>query len=248
MSTSPNSDLVLEGQNDHKNENPCGIFSIELGVFKTPNILFPDFTKHRLTVFDWDDTLLCSSYIEQNGWNNTREHISNEQKESLQRLEEIVCKCLDKALFYSDVVIITNSDHGWVEISSNIFMPKVWNLISNKKISTISAKTLYQSVLPYERWKYETMNIAINNFVSKNPGEHTKHFISFGDTVNDRNAARNAGFNHNNILTKTVVFSGRANPKILHSQLAMIEREMDRLYEHNGHLDLQIVLSPIKEM
>ena len=39
----------------------------------------------------------------------------------------------------SKVVIITNAKHGWVEYTSNIFLPKVYQLIK-KYIPVISAR------------------------------------------------------------------------------------------------------------
>ena len=49
----------------------------------------------------------------------------------------ILSTCMNKG----DVTIITNAAKGWVEYSSEKFMPKTFEFINKRKISIISARS-----------------------------------------------------------------------------------------------------------
>lgn len=96
-------------------------------------------------VFDWDDTLLSSSWLANN--NLTLEtDIPSEYAEQLRELEKSVSLVLERALVCGRVIIITNSDFGWVELSCRKFIPSILPLIYRIKI--ISARSIYQLMFP----------------------------------------------------------------------------------------------------
>jgi hypothetical protein len=64
-------------------------------------------------------------------------------------------KILDQCLNKGDISIITNAAKGWVEYSSQKFLPKTFNFIITSKIPIISARSEYGEEFPNEikKWK-----------------------------------------------------------------------------------------------
>jgi len=71
--------------------------------------------KHQtVIIFDWDDTLLCTSYL------NLRQdqNLSGTTERHLREIEGAARKLLELAMTLGHTFIITNAMNGWVEYSS----------------------------------------------------------------------------------------------------------------------------------
>jgi hypothetical protein len=78
-------------------------------------------TSQTVTIFDWDDTLLCTSHLEM----VQRQYgaIPSQVREQLASLERICKTLLTEASKVGKCVIITNASDGWVEHSASLCMP-----------------------------------------------------------------------------------------------------------------------------
>jgi hypothetical protein len=78
-------------------------------------------TSQTVTIFDWDDTLLCTSHLEmvQRQYGS----IPSQVREQLSSLERIVQTLLRESSKTGKVFIITNASEGWVQHSSSLCMP-----------------------------------------------------------------------------------------------------------------------------
>ena len=79
--------------------------------------------------------------------------------------DSYVCKILSMCMAKGDVTIITNAVKGWVEYSSQKFLPKTHEYIHKEKISIISARSEYGDEFPNEikKWKvsaFQKLNSA----------------------------------------------------------------------------------------
>lgn len=92
-------------------------------------------------IFDWDDTLLCTTFLNPNGY-ATNDPVPNSFIGFLLKLEKVVIEILTESLKHGKVFIITNAAEGWVEFSSKKYMPKVYKLLP--KISVVSARSKYE--------------------------------------------------------------------------------------------------------
>jgi hypothetical protein len=98
---------------------------------------------HRICVLDWDDTLVCSTWLKQIEA-TLGESAIEAIRSSLSTLENLVCGLIDTILQLDyRLYIVTNSETGWVEMSSERFMPTVLTKLVNHKIPIISARDLY---------------------------------------------------------------------------------------------------------
>lgn len=86
-------------------------------------------SSQTVTIFDWDDTLLCTSHLEmvQRQYGAIPAQV-REQLASLQRIVQTLLRQADKN---GKVFIITNASEGWVQHSSSLCMPGLEEDLSN---------------------------------------------------------------------------------------------------------------------
>jgi hypothetical protein len=74
------------------------------------------FVIYLVFIFDWDDTFLCTSFLSALNFLD----LTNEVKEVIKKLDEIVEKLIQLTISRGEVYIITNATKGWVEYSSKL--------------------------------------------------------------------------------------------------------------------------------
>lgn len=135
----------------------------------------------RVIIFDWDDTICPSSFVDK--WNV---ETFNELPLHVQNILDDVGKyaelCLDEASKYGEVIIITNSDEGWVKFSAERFVPYLLPCIDRYRI--ISARTRYERFYPDQPlcWKAaafahevnEIFTASENNTIDPSKGKMTE--------------------------------------------------------------------------
>lgn len=95
-----------------------------------------------MIIFDWDDTILCTSFINPTGTFNPKQRILPAVMEHLAILEKKAKQILELSVKYGQTWIITNAGEGWVQYSAEKFMPSVVPILS--KIKIISARAQYE--------------------------------------------------------------------------------------------------------
>jgi hypothetical protein len=106
-------------------------------------------------------------------------------KGQLKSLEESVTKLLTKALSLGNTFIITNAMKGWVEYSSNMWIPGVAAVL--QRITVVSARAEYEAKHPdnYHQWKVEAFMEMTKTF---DTGTIT-NLICLGDSMIEIDAA-----------------------------------------------------------
>ena len=105
-------------------------------------------------IFDWDDTLLPSSWLSVKGLRlDYPAQLPQDVLDELTTHQESVCAVLTKAMQCGTVVIITNAETGWVELSAQRFMPRVAPLLAS--ICVFSARSTFEPMFPDNplQWK-----------------------------------------------------------------------------------------------
>lgn len=104
-------------------------------------------------IFDWDDTLLPTTYLTPKDSNIFSIGLLEDTKENLEKLENKVVKILETSISKAKVFIITNAQQGWVEFSCKTYIPKVAPLL--EKVTIISARSKYEKQYPLgvNEWK-----------------------------------------------------------------------------------------------
>jgi len=214
-------------------------------------------------MFDWDDTLLASSFLSARGYRLDSDNgICAEVDAQLRALEQCVCAVIRLALTYGHVNIVTNAETGWVELSAQKFMPAVVPLLS--RVTVVSARSTYESAHPDAplKWKFYAFHERLSSvfgasalvagdalgdaFVSSMASASAsvqKNIVSFGDSHVEREAIRAVTRGVATCRTKSVKFAERPTPEQLRRQLELVTTCFGYIHNHGGDLDLQLTVT-----
>uniref|UniRef100_A0A0G4FET9 Uncharacterized protein n=1 Tax=Chromera velia CCMP2878 TaxID=1169474 RepID=A0A0G4FET9_9ALVE len=102
---------------------------------------------HTALFFDWDDTILPTSWLEASGLINCkRRPLTEEENKQLLRISSAAVSVLEQALEVGEVAIITNASMRFFQESSKRFLPQVAQLVKDRNIRVVSARDTYQSI------------------------------------------------------------------------------------------------------
>ena len=192
--------------------------------------------KNNLIIFDWDDTLLCTSVLSPYGYFDDDIILSNQGKEKIKKLEENVKKILELSINKSTTFIITNSEPGWVEYSCKRFLPLVYPLLS--QLNIISARGLFEKIFPNNSrmWKIETFNNIFHNFNYLLP----TNIICIGDSFYEIEAGKNLGKKFNNCFVKTIKFKECPNIEELSMQIFLVIEKFNYIFSAEKNWTIKV--------
>lgn len=199
-------------------------------------------------IFDWDDTLLCSSWLAARNLRlDEPEVVPAAVRTQLESLEEAAINALEKAKAYGTVLIITNAEAGWVELSAQKFMPRVVPYLRDLRI--ISARTEFEPSWPDSPvdWKVQSFMKEVGNFVDRVDVKEHKNILSFGDSIHERTAVQHATKRLTDHSCKSIKFVERPTVDQLTRQLDLIVAWMDDIALHRGNLDLMLTIQLLSE-
>jgi len=196
--------------------------------------------KETTVIFiDWDDTLLCSSYLSGQGYRLDSElESSSAIDRELKDLESSVVGLLRLAMTFGDVHVVTNAETGWVQLSAKKFLPGVMTVLDQVKV--ISARSTYEQMFPDQPVKWKFCAFQERLFAdSKSP----KNVISFGDSHVEREAVRAVTRGLPSTKTKSVKFAEKPSMEQLRRQLELVTNCFQYIHSHDGDLDLQLTVT-----
>lgn len=227
-----------------------------------------------LIVFDWDDTLLCSTFLASCGYSLDSDDIfpTNIQT-GLDKLGETILTVLELAFSTCDhVVIITNAETGWVEMSAKKYVPSVCKLLPDPRLTVLSARSTFEDQFPDSPldWKVaafrqviggaKTVTLPVGVFKqqlqlrdssregvvtpSHLSSERNDDFqvVSFGDSNSEREASQMAARDFR-IRSKSVKFVERPNMEQLQKELQLLQECFSYVSTHDADLDLMLTIS-----
>jgi len=115
---------------------------------------------HQIVVYDWDDTLCCSTHLHGRGYDLDSKRPYPEPLETqLNELDDMGVSVLSltvEIVGAENVLIVTNAEDGWVEMSGELFLPKVHQYVKSVNIRIISARSMYEKMYPQQpgQWKH----------------------------------------------------------------------------------------------
>ncbi len=209
-------------------------------ILNKENLIISNKRKYNSIIFfDWDDTLLCSSFLMKYSlFENNNETITNQKystiKNLLLKLEEKILKVLSISILLGDTYIITNASEGWVESSAKKYLPNIIKLF--KKVKIISARTAYENQFPNDNklWKLAVFR-DIANLYNKNI---VTNFICFGDSNIEIDAAVKVSSIFSECYIKTIKL--KEDPKIedMIKQLDLIAKQFNDIHSATRNIFL----------
>ncbi len=191
----------------------------------------------NIFIFDWDDTLMCTSYVAPTGVLNLDEMKPND-KTTMKNLDQLVSNLLNKALDKGLVFIITNAAYGWIEYSAKKLYPISYEVL--KKVKIVSARGMCEKKYPgdYRQWKtkafIETMKKSNINFLK------TANIISFGDSIIELEALHKLKEIFADGYIKTIKFKENPQPLELIKELKIILLQFDVILSNVRNLSIKV--------
>ena len=191
---------------------------------------------NSIIIFDWDDTLLPTSFLTPGGIFNEEIQLTDSDVEKLKKIEECVFLLLTESIEKGNVYIITNAGKGWVEFSANKFYPSILGLL--KKIEIISARGEYEKICPgnSRQWKIE----AFLNLLKYVNIKLVTNIICIGDSLFEMEAGRILASKFKEAFIKTIKF--REAPKLdeLIKQLKLVCHQFNSIYSSIKNLTIRV--------
>ncbi len=193
-------------------------------------------THNSLIIFDWDDTLLCTTFLTPKGYFDEDIVLNEKEKEKVQKLEISVYNLLKICIDKGDVYIITNAGPGWVEFSAEKFYPNILKLL--KKIKIISARGEYEEKYPNDsrQWKIETF-LNLKNNLNMNL---VTNIICCGDSVFEMEAGKILASKFDQAFIKTIKFRESPKPEELNKQLRLVIDQFNGIYSAVKNLTIRV--------
>lgn len=170
-------------------------------------------------IFDWDDTLLASSAIQQLIFS----------REEMQELEDTVRRVLLAARALGETLIVTNASESWVEESAKLFLPGLLPLLSELKV--VSAQALYGHQHPGDpfMWKRRAFEHLLTEARRFPAG---LNLVALGDQYPELDAAHYATRAVGGASQlKTVKFRDQPTVAELIGQLRKVEESLGEIVE-----------------
>lgn len=198
--------------------------------------------KHQsLIIFDWDDTLLCTSFLRQAG----QREIPPDTQLLLACIESFAHELLETAINLGRTLIITNAMEGWVESSAAQHMPSLVPIL--EKVSIVSARSKHEAESNGDmaQWK----RLAFLDLHRQFPLDGITNLVSIGDSDFELEAARLLCEQLDQSLLKTVKFMERPSPLKLMKQLEMLSDNFQYIVgdaqEVSIHMDVKKPVKPV---
>ena len=205
----------------------------------TKNIWKPNISTKKfnsIIIFDWDDTLLPTSFLSPGGSFNSDLKLTKSDRETLLKIEKEVFNLLNTAISKGDVYIITNAEKGWVEFSIKKIYPSILPILPELKI--ISAREKFGNIFPgnYKKWKIRTFLNLLKN-VNLNL---VTNLICIGDSFFEIEAGRILASKFKEAFIKTIKF--KESPKLndLLKELSVVNKQFITIYNTIRNMKIKI--------
>lgn len=192
-----------------------------------------------LLIFDWDDTLFPTSWIQEQGLLKDGATITIEQRAELDKVSEHVRSTLQMASTLGKIVIVTNAEQGWIEASCTRFTPSLISLL--KTVDMVSARTSFEhcSCAPSE-WKRMAFSHEVDLFYGPaRPGQR-QNVLSVGDSLHELNALVSVTRCTPQCTGKSIKLLDVPNIDQLIEQHEVLVVSLRDVIEHDGNMDIEI--------
>jgi len=195
-----------------------------------------------LIIFDWDDTLFPTSWMQDHALLQACEADRPFSKEQVSQLGMMAARArltLEKAMKIGKVVIVTNAEEGWVEHSCNVFLPSLASLLES--IDIVSARSNYGKYWdnPTE-WKRLAFAFEVDRHYGSKCNGHRRNILSLGDSLHELNALMFVTKGIPNSCGKSVKFMEWPCISQLIEQHEILAETFQDIFDYNGDVDVEI--------
>jgi len=187
-------------------------------------------------IFDWDDTLLCSSWLREHDFlrqgGSANEELLASSEELLDASVQHARSALETATKAGHTYIITNAMSGWVESSAARWAPELLPVLRSVRI--VSARDKFQAAFPDDarQWKIQAF-LEVQRQLDATP---ITNLVALGDADYEIEAARIMGSEFEEGLVKTVKLQPRPDPVEHQQQLRLVAKNLEKIIDSKTNL------------
>ncbi|KAF8819579.1 hypothetical protein IE077_000804 [Cardiosporidium cionae] len=202
--------------------------------------------EETMIIFDWDDTLIPSTWLSQYKMSPDGLYLlSQEDEAALVAMTEMTRKTLETASMWGTVIIVTNAESGWIELSCQKFLPDLLPYL--RCFRMVSARSNYSTdcLSDPSSWKQRAFLSEIGMFYNSRP-TCRRNVLSIGDSTHERSALLFSGVEMQayDMKTKSIKFVERPCVQQLCREHEEIHKCLGELVQFDGVLDLFIHIFP----
>lgn len=207
-----------------------------------------------IIIFDWDDTLCPSTTcMRHHGLSvlgappdgvvaQTLEELSREARALLEQAAELAEK----------VVVVTNAEEGWVDLSCKAWLPELQQTLTRCEVASARSTWEPRGIASPAGWKARTFEDVIDKFYSRYQHQSWKNIISVGDAPHEREAlsrvVRWAPCGRGKrCRSKSVKFVLRPSIEQLTREIQMLRESLKEIVWHDDDLDLHFSAESLAE-
>jgi hypothetical protein len=163
---------------------------------------------------------------------------------ALEELSQEVLALVEQATLMAEkVVIVTNAEEGWIDLSCKAWLPSLESSLG--KVDIVSARSTYEprGVTSPAGWKSHAFEDAIERFYSRYMHQSWKNIISIGDAPHEREALSRvvkwapSGLGKR-CRSKSVKFVLRPSIEQLTREIQMLRASLTDIVSYDDDLDL----------
>ena len=178
--------------------------------------------KETVFVLDWDDTLMCTSFI----FSRTQ-GLTNEEKNIINNLGKIVNIFLEECIKYGKIIIMTNSTEKWMKKTAENYLKIKKNLIEQIKI--ISTRDKFEKKrIESKQWKQITLEEILLKY-----GDKIENLICGSDSERDIDVFKNISKKYKDINISTIKFKIKPTPLIMIKEIEYLNKKLNDIIGTN---------------
>jgi hypothetical protein len=192
-----------------------------------------------LIILDWDDTVLPTTYLAMCGYRADGPDPDEALATRLHAYSEHALALLGGLLNLGHVVICTNAESGWIELTCKKFLPQLESLVGT--LEKISARSEFEPkgiTNPFD-WKKHAFSGILQRYGRLN-------VLSVGDSTHERSAVLH-GWQHlgdPRAMCKSLKLLERPDLDCLRLQHVVALTVINHVVSYAGHLDLFVLCNP----
>lgn len=190
-----------------------------------------------LIVFDFDDTLLPTTYLGEriDLQSPDMESLTSSQQHQLSALDSEIVDLLTRALHLGSVKVVTDGGHGWVEHAAAYFLPRTARFISRYDVEVLSARSLHQDRYPDSS---SARKAAV--FADEIAAVGARTLLSVGDSESERYAACSAAGTLGWSAIKILKLAQDPDTREVRRQVAKLDRQIEDTVRSKYHIDADL--------
>jgi len=198
-----------------------------------------------IIILDWDDTICPSTTcMRQHGLSVMGPRPGGELARRLQVLAYEAKQLIEVAATLADkVVVVTNAEEGWVNLSCTAWLPDLLETVEKCEVASARSQFEPTGISSPAGWKARAFEEVIERFYQRYPNQSWKNIISIGDAPHEREALARVVrmapiFRGRRCRSKSIKFVLRPSIEQLVRELHMLRDSLREIVLHDDDLDM----------